>query len=490
MNRRRFLRSSFAGAITLAHLDRRLHAAADPIAEIEAMTGNGMKTVLDKSSLQNLKSSLRGALLLPGEAGYDEARRVIDRSIDKRPALIVQPTGAADVRTATDFARAHSLLVAVKCGGHSGFRSTCDGGLQMDLSRLRGVRVDPAARIAHVSGGCLLGDVDHESMSFGLATATGAVSHTGVGGLTLGAGFGRLARRLGLTIDNVRAVDIVTADGQLRHASAEENPDLYWAVRGGGGNFGVVTAFEFRLHPRQKQVVGGRLVFPMSRAREVFDAYLAFSLRAPEDLYADFILGQRCAIDICWSGDASAVRKILAPLGSLGTPLEDSIKAIDYLAIQRERDRSDPLNRNEERRGVQFRTAFIHGFDARLAHALVAGDEEHPQRRTSIYIQHAGGAIARVAPDATAFPHRSATHVLNVTVSWPLPGDDAVHARYLENYWTAFKPLTDGYYANLVDEDPPVVEGNYRGNLARLQRAKNKYDPTNLFRLNANIRPA
>ena len=490
MNRRRSLRSS-AGALILAHADGLFAAVADPkLAGIEALTGDGAKTLLDAVSLQNLKNSLRGALLLPDEAGYDPARRVIDRSIDKRPALIVQPSGAADVRTAVDFARSHSLLLAVKCGGHSGFRSTCDGGMLIDLSRFRGVRVDPAARIAQVAGGCLLGEVDHEAMSWGLVTPAGVVSHTGVGGLTLGAGFGRLQRRWGLTLDNLRAVDIVTADGQMHRANADENADLYWAVRGGGGNFGIVTSFEFQLYPLQRRVVGGRLSFPRSRAREVLEAYADFSMQAPEELYADFIMGERCIIDICWSGEAGKAESTLAPLRKLGTPLDDSIKSIDYVVMQRERDRSDPLTRSDERRGVGFKTGIVKGFGAGLARALAVGYEEHPQRRTSIYIQHAGGAIGRFAPDATAFPHRGATHVMSLTVSWPLSGEDATHARYLEDYWASLSQFTDGYYANLVDQDPGIVDANYRHNLPRLKQVKRRYDPTNLFRLNANIRPA
>jgi FAD/FMN-containing dehydrogenase len=236
MDRRGFLRSA-AGVVALASAER-LFAADIPSGDIQALRGDGAKVGIDRNSLQNLRDSLRGALLLPGDAGYDQARLVIDRSIDKHPALIVQPTGAADVRTAVDFARSHALLLAVKCGGHSGFRSTCDGGMQIDLSRFRGVRVDPERRVAQVSGGCLLGDVDHESMACGLVTPAGVVSHTGVGGLTLGAGFGRLQRRFGLTIDNVRAVDIVTADGLVQRAEAEKNAFLFGGCAAVAGTSG------------------------------------------------------------------------------------------------------------------------------------------------------------------------------------------------------------------------------------------------------------
>ena len=311
MNRRHFFRSSLALAVAAALPYRRACGAGT--------------AQLSASDLQGLRGALRGALLLPGEAGYNAARRVLIDTIDRHPALVVQPSGAADVRTAVTFAREHELLLAVKGGGHSdaGF-GTCDGGLQLDLSSLRGVRVDPATRTAHVAGGSLLGELDHEAMACGLVTTAGTVSHTGVGGLTLGGGYGRLARRFGLALDNVRAVDIVTADGRLRHASDKENADLYWGVRGGGGNFGVVTAFEFALHPMQRQVVSGSLVFPLSRLKELLAAYAEFSYHAPDDLYNDFIVSLPAGKDgvvvfsLCYSGAPEHAEAVIAPLRKLG----------------------------------------------------------------------------------------------------------------------------------------------------------------------------
>ncbi len=366
MNRREFFRSSLAAAVATSLAGNRALAALAPVAtDLEAVTGSGARVTLAKSAVQELRDSLRGALLLPGQPGYDEARRVLNASIDKHPALVVQPSGPADVGTAVDFARDHGLLLAVKCGGHSyAGKSTCDGGLQIDLSRFRGVRVDPAARIAYVAGGSLLGELDHEAMSLGLVTTAGTVSHTGVGGLTLGAGFGRLARRYGLALDNVRGVDIVTADGRLLHASAEENPDLFWGVRGGGGNFGVVTTFEFRLHPMQRQVIGGDVVFPLARARELLDFYSTFSLEAPDDLYCDAVLhsppgGKDGAfiMNVCYSGAAADAERVLAPLRKLGKPLNDSIGPVDYVKLQRSSDSTDPRNRGE-----YLKSGFINGF--------------------------------------------------------------------------------------------------------------------------------
>ncbi|HEV7716509.1 MAG TPA: FAD-dependent oxidoreductase, partial [Steroidobacteraceae bacterium] len=268
LSRRRFLGTSVLAAAAAFPVARAWPAILSPTMsvdrDLDAVTGDGKSITLKRAEVQELGESLRGNLLLPGHAAYDPARRVWNAQMDKRPAFIVQPRGASDVRNAIQFARASNVLVAVKCGGHSpSGKSTCERGMLLDLSLLRGVQVDAAARIAHVPGGSLLGDLDHEAMSRGLVTTAGTVSHTGVGGLTLGGGFGRVARRFGLALDNVRAVEIVTGQGEILRASAQENPELYWGVRGGGGNFGVVTAFDFDLHPMQRQVIGGTIIFPL-----------------------------------------------------------------------------------------------------------------------------------------------------------------------------------------------------------------------------------
>jgi FAD/FMN-containing dehydrogenase len=495
MDRRTFFKSSVATAVAAALPWQQLLAAGagDAVgAAIEAVKGNGAKTVLERAELQELRSRLRGALLLPGDPGYDQARRVLNEAIDKHPALVVQPSGAADVRAAVDFAREHELLLAVKCGGHSyAGKSTCQGGLQIDLSRFRAARVDPLARRAYVAGGSLLGELDHEAMSLGLVTTAGTVSHTGVGGLTLGAGFGRLARRHGLALDNVVGVDIVTADGRLLHASAEEHPDLFWGVRGGGGNFGVVTGFEFRLHPMQREVIGGAIVFPADRARELLAFYADYSLAAPDDLYVDAIWnvprGKPGAFifDVCHCGPAADAERALAPLRKLGTPIVDGIKSVDYVALQRSGDRSDP--RNE---GSYLKSGFINDFGPDLVSTLVDGFQADPGRSTTVFFQHSGGAIGRVATDATAFPHRRSRNNMFAVTSWPLTDDGAPHVRYVKDYWAKLEPYTDGYYTNEVaDEGQRVVDANYQGNLPRLQALKNRYDPKNLFSLNANVKP-
>lgn len=494
MNRRGFVGLSVAAAMgAVLPLQKTLAALAEITGDVRAISSAGSEMSLSASDLQQLKNSLRGSLLLPGNAGYDQARRLLNEAIDKHPALVVQPTGAADVRTAVNFAREHNLLLAVKCGGHSyGGTSTCEGGMQIDLSRMRGVRVDPVSRRAVVAGGSLLGDLDHESMAHGLVTTAGTVSHTGVGGLTLGGGFGRLARRFGLALDNVVSVDVVTADGQLRHASLNENPDLFWGVRGGGGNFGIVTAFEFQLHPMQRQVVGGALMFPQSRARELLEAYTNISAEAPAELYLDAVMSARMGgapgvflFSTCYSGPPEQAERVLAPLRRLGTPLNDTIKAIDYVALQRSTDQTDP--RGE---GRYLKSGFIDDFPAGLVDALAAGFGPDPERNSTVFFQHGGRKIGDVAVDATAFPHRRSTYNMFVAASWPLSRDGTPHVKYVREYWKKLEGYTDGFYTVEVADEPATdIERNYQGNLARLQLVKNKYDPQNLFRLNANVRP-
>lgn len=444
---------------------------------------------LKGAALRELKGSLRGRLLLAKSEGYDQARQVLNPSIDKRPALIVQPTGIADVENAVAFARESSLLVAVKCGGHSfSGQSTCDGGMMIDLSAIRGVRVDPGAKRAWVAGGTLLGQVDRETEPHGLVTPLGTVSHTGVGGLTTGGGFGRMARRFGLALDNVTAVDVVTADGKSRHATKVENEDLFWGVRGGGGNFGVVTSFEFQLHPARRQVLGGDIVFPFSKARDVLSFYGEYSAAAPDDLYLDFFMGLPPAggdatvgLHVCYSGPEGGADRALAPIRQLGTPLADQVKAIDYVAIQKSGDVTDP-----RAMGTYLKSGFTRAIDSDLVTAIMKGFEGHPARATQVFTQHCGGAIGRLATGATAFAHRYAQQNLLVAVAWKAGDDPTPHTQWARQYWGTLERFTSGFYTNEVaDEAAGVVNANYRENYRRLVAVKNKYDSGNLFRLGA-----
>ena len=497
MDRRRFIRNSAAAAVSASLYTSQAMAAAlqalmQVTSDVNAVTGDGAQTVLEKAAVQELSDSLRGNLLLTGTDGYDLARRVLNRSIDKYPAMIVQPSGVADIQNAVVFARERGLLVAVKCGGHSfSGKSTCDGGMQIDLSRFRHVRVDESRKIAHVAGGSLLGEIDHECMAHGLVTTAGTVSHTGVGGLTLGGGFGRVGRRFGLALDNVKGVDIVTADGQLRRANAEENPDLYWGVRGGGGNFGIVTSFDFSVHEMQRDVVGGNVIWPIAAAPDVLKFYADFCEKAPDDLYLDFIMFSPpgnadpvVIIHACYSGPNDKAEAVLAPLTNFGTPLVNQIRTIDYVELQRSGDDSDP------RTGGQYmKSGFADGISDQLVASLTEGFEPHIDRTTVSFFQHSGGQIGRVPSDATAFAHRWASHSVFTTVAWEPNVDRDPHVKYVRSYWDEVEPSTRGFYTNEVsDESQQILNSNYEGNFERLLGIKNEYDPTNLFRLNANIR--
>jgi FAD/FMN-containing dehydrogenase len=462
--------------------------------DIVAVTGDGREVVLRGSAIRELDTRLLGRVLLANRDGYDEARRVLNPSFDRHPALIAQVTGVADIRLAVDFAREHSLLLAVKCGGHSASgKSTCDRGMMIDLSPFRGVHIDPAAHRARVTGGSLLGQLDHDAMAFDLVTTMGTVSHTGVGGLVTGGGFGRVGRRFGLAIDNLVSVDVVSADGQLRRASAEQEPDLFWGVRGGGGNFGIVTSFEFRLHPMQRQVIGGSIVYPIARAKEALDMYADYLPEAPDELdlgpFMSLPGGNAPGVvgfGVCWSGPAGQAERALAPIRRLGTPLAD-VQAMDYVALQKSGDISDP-----RARASYLKSGFLPVLTPDLITAIVDGFEGHPTRSTIMFIQPGGGAIGRVSNDATAFPHRDALGNIGVGVDWPAGDDPDVHVAWIREFWTRIEPFTRGFYSNDGAPDmytESAVARNYRGNLERLVGIKRRYDPDNLFRLNANIQP-
>ena len=496
MNRRRFVQASLATAVA-ATLPSRIYAAVFSAsmsvdADIYAITGDGAEVTLKKTAVQELADSLRGNLLLPGHGAYEEARRVLNASIDKRPALIVQCIGSADVSDAVSFARQENLLVAVKCGGHSmAGKSTCDGGMMIDLSLLRSVRVDPIARTARVAGGSLLGELDHDSMAYGLVTTAGTVSHTGVGGITLGGGFGRIARKFGLSLDNVRAVDIITADGKFRRASADDNPELYWGLRGGGGNFGVATSFEFQLHPMDRNVISGSFVFPISEARNVMNFFGEYADSAPDELHvgggvvAEMGQDSVAVINVVYCGPHNKADAVIAPVRTAGTVIKEDVKAIDYVALQKSHDIDDP-----RANGSYLKSGFTGKFTSKLVDDLVDTFEAHPGRRTRVVFQQSGGAIGRVAADATAFPHRESKHNMLSFVTWPIGTDPSQHIAYIRQQWKSLEPHTRGFYANdIFDESQQEVNANYRGNYVRLVNLKNQYDPTNLFRLNANVRP-
>jgi FAD/FMN-containing dehydrogenase len=501
MERRTFIRSTAAAAAALSIPRHKVFAelyrpASSPAQELAAVTGDGKQITLTAKSIADLRARMRGRVLLSADPGYDDARRILNPSFDKRPALIAQVTGAVDIQAAVDFARENQgLLTAVKCGGHSfSGQSTCDRGLMIDLSPMRHVRVDPAARRAFVTGGSLLGSVDHEAMAYGLVTPLGTVSHTGVGGLVTGGGFGRLARRFGLSVDNLMSVDVVTADGKLVHADKTQNPDLFWGVRGGGGNFGIVTSFEFQLHPMQRQVLAGTIMYPLARAREVLDVYADYFPKAPDALQYEAIVMQApggapglAGFSVCYSGAAAGAAAALAPLRKLGTPLADDVKAMDYVAVQKSGDISDP-----RAMATYLKSGFVRQVPAGLVSAIVEGFKAHPGRFTEIVFVSGGGAIARTPNESTAFSQREAWANLLGIVAWPSGTESAEHMAYMKQYWSAIEPFTRGFYTNDLDVTAMKasdVSDNFGRNYGRLVTIKNKYDPRNLFRLNANVKP-
>jgi FAD/FMN-containing dehydrogenase len=489
MKRRDFLQTTLLAAASYAVV-----AADKTIPDIAAVTGSGDAITLRGRDIRELARKMGGPVLMAGDEGYDSARLVRNASFDKHPSLIAQPGNAADVRAAVQFARANNVLLAVKCGGHSGSgQSTCDRGMVIDLVNLRGVRVDAQRRRAWVEGGTLLGQVDQECMAQGLVTPLGTVSHTGVGGLTLGGGFGRLARKLGLAIDNLESVDIVNADGELRHASAQENPDLFWAVRGGGGNFGVVTRFEFRLYPMQPQVLAGMLSYPFEKARDIVAMYAEYAARAPDELYIDpGILtrpggkGGSAFVEVCYSGDVKHAEAAFEPIRKLGPPAAGEIKAIDYIEAQRANDSGD----NREIASY-LKAGFVSKFTPELASAIVEGIPREAPGTSVLFFQHCGGATSRVPENATAFAQRDSVANMMAVGVWRTAEDGRPHMDLTRKYWAGLEPFTRGFYTNDMAREVTTEEinANYRGNYPRLVSIKQKYDPTNLFRLNANVRP-
>lgn len=502
MKRRQFLRGVLGTAVAVTlHRHMLAQSPGSQPSEVEAALANGGVTSLRGPELKELADALHGRLLLPQDAGYDEARRLASRRFDKHPALIVQATGAADVGYAIDFARAHRLLLAVKSGGHSDFGvSACDGGMMLDLSMMRGVRVDAGARRAWVAGGSLAGLVDHETHSHGLAVPLGGNPTVGIGGLATGGGIGRLSRRFGLTLDSIRSVDVVTADGKLVRASQGENPDLLWAVRGGGGNFGVVTEFEFELHPIPARVVAGTIAFPFSQLRQVLNAYADYGASAPDELSVNCFLSARGSVDesvllldVCYSGDEANAERVVRPLHKFGRVIRDDVRPVSYLSIQAADMHADSRAAAvAPARDVFFSAGFVAEFNEELAAMIGDRVEPHSGPRVNILFLQAGGAVKRVPVGTTAFPNRSVSHDMILVVSWELSDVGAAgHRNYAQELWRDLKLGTHGFYTNDMagGVSSEEVSDNFGENYRRLADLKARYDSGNLFRLNANIPP-
>jgi FAD/FMN-containing dehydrogenase len=453
-------------------------------------------TLVDEAAVEAFQSSLRGQLLRPESEGYDGTRRIWNAMIDKRPALIVRCAGAADVMRSVDFARDHGLLVSVRGGGHNvAGNAVCDGGLMIDLSAMRGVHVDPAERVARAEGGCTWRDFDHECQAFGLATTGGVIPTTGIGGLTLGGGIGWLMGKHGLSCDNLLSVDVVTADGQLRTASAEENPDLFWALRGGGGNFGVATSFAYRLHP-VSTVLGGMVVHPLAKAREALAFYREFALAAPDELGTMTALmttpeGEKVlAIVVCHCGSIEDGERALRPLREFGPPVADQIGPMPYTQLQAMLEPGFPP-------GMQnyWKSNFLRALDDAAIDTMLDHFGRVPSPTSAVAIEAFGGAMSRVPDDATAFNHRHTPFNFLIVGIWPDAADDDAHIRWVRTFWDAMQAFSSGevyvnYLGQEADEGAERVKAAYgAAKYDKLVALKTKYDPTNLFRLNQNIKP-
>ncbi len=449
---------------------------------------------LGAEDLRGLETSLRGEVLRPGHPGYDPARMLFNAMIDKRPGLIVRCREVPDVVRAVEFARTHHLLVAVRGGGHNvAGKALCDHGMVIDLSAMKGIDVDPAARTVRAEAGLTWAEFDRETQAHGLATTGGFISTTGIAGLTLGGGLGWLMRKYGLTCDNLRSVEIITADAQLRTADATENPDLFWAVRGGGGNFGVVTSFEYQLHP-VGQMLAGIVFFPLEQAPEALRFYRELMSTAPDELMAYAVLltspeGIRLfAIPVCYVGPLEAGEQILRPLRSFGRPAADLVRPMAYLEIQSMFDagfQSGRLN--------YWKSSFLRELTDKAIDTMVAQFAAVPSPLSAVAIEPFGGAVSRVGIDETAFPHRHAPYSLVITGMWTDPAESATQIRWTREFWNAMQPFsTEAVYVNYLDtDDADRVQAAYdAATYQRLQLLKERYDPGNFFRVNQNIRPA
>jgi hypothetical protein len=447
---------------------------------------------IEERAVLELEAGLRGELVRPQDHGYDTSRAVFNGMIDKRPAMIVRCAGTSDVMQGVDFARTHDLPLAVRSGGHNvAGKAACDGGLMLDLSPMKGMRVDPARRVARAEAGPTLGDFDHETQAFGLATPLGVVSMTGIAGLTLGGGLGWLNGKHGLACDNLLSADVVTADGRLLSASEEENEDLFWGLRGGGGNFGVVTSFEYRLHP-VGPVLGGGLRYSAAEARDALRFYHEFARSCPDELTTSASLGRDpdgslvSGVSVCYCGELEEGERVLRPLRAFGSPLEDGIRPMPYTTLQSASDGGFPSGQQH-----YWKASFLQDLKEEAIEVLAHFVSEMPSPDSGVGLQQMHGAASRVDPAATAFPHREDHYDLLILSQWADPSESEKNVRWTRELFEAMRPFFgEGVYVNnLGEEEQDRVEEAYGDHYNRLVSLKDTYDPTNLFRLNQNVKP-
>jgi FAD/FMN-containing dehydrogenase len=463
--------------------------------DIQIATTDGTSKILEDATVRAFRAGFRGPLLSPGDGAYDETRKVWNGMIDRRPALIARCAGVADVVAAVSFARAHGLLVSVRGGGHNtpGV-AVCEGGLMIDLAGMKSVRVDPARQTARAEGGTTWSDFDRESQLFGLATTGGAISHTGIGGLTLGGGLGWLAGKHGLACDNLLSVDLITAEGRIIEASADENAELFWGLRGGGGNFGIVTSFEYRLHA-VGPLLAGPVFYPFAKAKEALALYRDFATSIPDELNTVAALMNSpdrdplAAVVVCYNGSVEAGERVLRPLRTFGPPLADEVAPMPYCRVQTLFDEAFIRGRR-----YYFKSNFTRSISDAAIATLVERFETAPSPLSMLYFQQLGNSANRVSATATAFSHRDALCEWGCDAVWMDPAQDGANIRWAREVAEAMRPFTTGSdYVNHIgleaEEGTDRIRAAFGANYDRLVALKNRYDPTNLFRHNQNIKP-
>ena len=460
---------------------------------ITAVTLNGADSNLSDAAIDAFRSSIRGELILGGSTNYETARQVWNGNIDRRPALIVRCTGAADVQRAVDFARTHELLLSLRGGGHSapGY-GTNDGGMVIDMSLMKGIRVDAGSRTVRAQGGVLWSEFDHETQAFGLATTGGTVSDTGIAGLTLGGGLGWLMGKHGLSIDNLISADVITADGQFRTVSLGENPDLFWALRGGGGNFGAVTSLEFRLHP-VTELLSGIVLYPLDRGREVLRFYRDFCTTLPDEAEAFAGLLTHDGVPVValllgYNGPIEVGEKVLAPARQLGSPIADLVAPMPYGV------RQTLIDEPNAKHGLHryWRSAFTEQISDELIDRLIAGAATFSSPLSLLGLFYMHGAATRVPATATAFSARRPQWDFDIIGQWTDAAESSGHIAWVKALWDRLEPnlLGSVYINHFAPEDrPEKFRASHGENYTRLRQLKAVYDPMNLFRVNANVTP-
>ena len=494
MHRRQFCRTALAASVAAAipllpGCSKPTPVATNADTSIRGISLDGAELELEKAAIKEFGGSMTGPVLLSGHPDYDGARMVWNGMHDRRPALIARCMNSEDVSNAVTFARERELLTAVRGGGHSWpGKSVCDDGIVIDLSLMNVVEVDPATKRAHARGGALLNALDTASLEHDLVTTAGVVSHTGVGGFTLGGGLGRLNRKYGLAVDNLRSAEIVTADGKIRRISAEQETDLFWAIRGGGGNFGVVTEFEYALHPFKRSVYSGSLVWPIAAAKDVLEFYGAWYQGLSDELYVGPSMATMpdgtgiILMEVVYNGDPAVGEKELEPIRKIGALLDDGVKMQDYMVMQTQEDAAF---------GHGIRSYIKNGMVSEITQELVDAMIEAyiSDPRLAMFTHTLGGAAKRVGELNTAFPHRNAETMIGVGGGWMDPAMDEEAMALGRSWFAELAPFTGGYYDN-IQSNPDAVASNYGPAYERLTKIKGQYDPGNLFRLNSNIKPA